>query len=73
MSEFRLEALAQDAELEEHSAEELKRLAEALLEGCEKAELEHAAKANEVKVGDCICEKCARLCNPLFRLIRRKL
>lgn len=46
----RLEALAQDAELEEHSADELRKLAEALLEGCEKAEEEHELKKNEVKV-----------------------
>ncbi|KHJ77311.1 hypothetical protein OESDEN_23069, partial [Oesophagostomum dentatum] len=45
----RLEALAQDAELEEHSAEELRKLAEALLEACEKAEEEHELKKNEVK------------------------
>ncbi|EYC45977.1 hypothetical protein Y032_0412g981 [Ancylostoma ceylanicum] len=45
----RLEALAQDAELEEHSADELRKLAEALLEGCEKAEEEHELKKNEVK------------------------
>ncbi|KAK6731802.1 hypothetical protein RB195_007950 [Necator americanus] len=45
----RLEALAQDAELEEHSADELRKLAEALLDGCEKAEEEHELKKNEAK------------------------
>ncbi|VDK70521.1 unnamed protein product, partial [Cylicostephanus goldi] len=45
----RLEALAQDAELEEHSAEELRKLAEALLEACEKAEAEHETKKSEEK------------------------
>uniref|UniRef100_A0A158P933 Chromodomain-helicase-DNA-binding protein 1 n=1 Tax=Angiostrongylus cantonensis TaxID=6313 RepID=A0A158P933_ANGCA len=48
----RLEALAQDAELEEHSAEELRKLAEALLEGCEKAEKEHSLRKHEVVIKD---------------------
>ncbi|KAK6053355.1 helicase protein, partial [Cooperia oncophora] len=62
----RLEALAQDAELEEHSAEELRKLAEALLEGCEKAEQEHEMKKNEIKTpGE--SEKAVKERGPWFK------
>ncbi|KJH43795.1 hypothetical protein DICVIV_10197, partial [Dictyocaulus viviparus] len=44
----RLEAVAQDAELEEHSADEVKKLAEALLDGCEKAEQKYSMKKHEM-------------------------
>lgn len=37
LSVFRLEAIAQDAELEEHSTEEMKKLVESLTEACKKA------------------------------------
>ncbi|CAD6184209.1 unnamed protein product [Caenorhabditis auriculariae] len=43
----RLEALAQDAELEEHSTGELHRLVEALLEGCAKAAEEYKKKEKD--------------------------
>ncbi|WKX89357.1 hypothetical protein Q1695_008755 [Nippostrongylus brasiliensis] len=60
----RLEALAQDAELEEHSTEELKKLAEALLDGCEKAEQEHDMKKNELKPDS---EKAVKDRGPWFK------
>ncbi|VDD90096.1 unnamed protein product, partial [Enterobius vermicularis] len=48
----RLEAIAQDAELEEHSKNELEQLGKELLEGCQKAQLEFekSVKESEKKI-----------------------
>lgn len=59
----RLEAIAEDAELEEHSQSELARLCEEILEGCKKAEEEFAAKPEE-KDGE---TKGGRLKGPTFK------
>lgn len=44
---FRLEAIAQDAELEEFSKSELEQLGNELLTGCQKAQSEYEEKIKE--------------------------